>query len=47
MRNFDIEMTLWLIGWIQRRNHRAYLSHRKNMSEQLAEQVKLRCWDKW
>lgn len=33
MRNFDIEMTLWLIGWIQRRNHRAYLSHRKRYVE--------------
>jgi hypothetical protein len=29
LREFDIEMAIELVGWIQRRNHRSYLSHRK------------------
>jgi hypothetical protein len=29
LRTFDIDMAIWLVGWIQRRNHRAYLSHRR------------------
>lgn len=33
MRTFDIEMTRWLVGWVQRRNHRAYLPHRKRHVE--------------
>jgi hypothetical protein len=28
-RKFDIEMAINLVGWIQSRNHRSYLSHRK------------------
>jgi hypothetical protein len=34
LREFDIESAILLVGWIQRRNHRAYLSHRhKKMSK--------------
>ena len=29
LREFDMEMAIELVGWIQRRNHRSYLSHRK------------------
>jgi len=29
LREFNIEMAIELVGWIQRRNHRSYLSHRK------------------
>ena len=29
LRVFNAEMIIELIGWIQRRNHRSYLSHRK------------------
>jgi hypothetical protein len=29
LRKFDAEMIIELIDWIQRRNHRSYLSHRK------------------
>jgi hypothetical protein len=29
LRIFDIEMMLSLVAWIQFRNHRAYLSHRR------------------
>jgi hypothetical protein len=29
LRTFNIDMALWLVDWIQRRNHRAYLSHRR------------------
>ena len=29
LRLFDVEMTLSLVAWIQFRNHRAYLSHRR------------------
>jgi hypothetical protein len=29
LREFNIEMAIELAGWIQRRNHRSYLSHRK------------------
>jgi hypothetical protein len=28
LRAFNIDMALWLVDWIQRRNHR-YLSHRR------------------
>jgi len=29
MRNFDAQQILDLVMWIQLKNHRAYLSHRK------------------
>jgi len=29
MKQLDVEMTFALIEWIQARNHRDYLSHRK------------------
>jgi hypothetical protein len=29
MRRFDTAMTIDLVKWIQYRNHRSYLSHRK------------------
>jgi hypothetical protein len=29
LREFDIEMAIELVAWLQQRNHRAYLSHRK------------------
>ena len=29
MRVLDIDLTIELVGWIQARNHRAYLSHRR------------------
>jgi len=29
LREFDIDMAIALVVWIQRRNHRSYLSHRK------------------
>jgi len=37
MKQFDMEMTLALIEWIQLKNHRAYLSHRKRKLEELNE----------
>jgi len=29
MREFNVDMTIELVRWIQNRNHRAYLSHRR------------------
>lgn len=29
LREFNIEMTIELVGWLQRRNHRSYLAHRR------------------
>jgi hypothetical protein len=29
LKEFDIEMAIELVAWLQCRNHRAYLSHRK------------------
>ncbi len=29
LRTYTIEEVLELVGWVQRRNHQAYVSHRK------------------
>lgn len=29
MREFNVDVTIELVRWIQNRNHRAYLSHRR------------------
>jgi hypothetical protein len=41
MKTYDIEEALALVSWIQRRNHRAYLSHKKKKIEFIASHVSL------
>ena len=42
LREFDIDMAIDLVQWIQRRNHRSYLSHRKKkIADALRNQVSL------
>jgi hypothetical protein len=35
LRDYDVADTLCLVEWIQMKNHRAYLSHRKRRVREL------------
>jgi len=40
LRKYDAEMALELVQWIQEKNHRAYLSHRKKRLHELDYKIK-------